>query len=115
MALGVSVGVGARSFVVGTGGSGGPGGVLVVLRPGCERGLGGARAYADTLTGGYRVCLGVGLRPMAAVVVGHLLDVGRHQGFVWGWGLHWLPLVLLRPGRGGRPVVPGCCFLVVWG
>ena len=39
--------------------------------------------------------------PEVAALVAHVLDMGRHWGFVWGLGHHWQPLVLLRPGRGG--------------
>ena len=58
----------------------------------------GVRGHVDT---GYGLCLGVWLGPTATAVGGHLLDLGRHQGLVSGWGRHWLPVVLLRPGRGG--------------
>ena len=55
LALGVGVGVGVCGGVVGTGGRGGPGGVLVVLRLGGTRGVEGASVYADTGTCGYRI------------------------------------------------------------
>ena len=72
------VGLGALGGVMGTGGSGGPGGVLVVLRLGDARGVGGARAYADTWTRRRRLCLGAWLGSRLAAVTGHLLDLGRH-------------------------------------
>ena len=64
--------------------------------------MGRARANADTWTRGHRLCLAVRLRPIAAVVAGHPLDVGSHQGLVRGSGRHWLPLVLFRRGLGGE-------------
>ena len=115
LGVGVGVGVGACGGVMGTGGGGGPGGVLVVLRRGGARGVDGARAYADTWIRGHGLCLAVGLGSMGAAVTGHSLDVGRHRGLVGGWGRCWLPLALLRPGRGGWPVGPGCGFWVVLG
>ena len=48
LGMGLGVGVGACSGVMGTCGGGGPWGVLVVLRRCGARGMGGARAYADT-------------------------------------------------------------------
>ena len=104
--------MGAHGGVLGTRGGGGPVRVLVVLRRGAVQEVGGARAYADTWTRGYGRCLGVGSGPMAAAVVGHLLDL---LGLVWGWGRHWLPLVLLRPRRGGWAVDLGSDFCMVPG
>ena len=82
--VGVSVDVGVPGGVVGTGGSGVPRGVLVVPRPGDARGVGGAWAYADTWIHEYQLCLEVGVGPVAAAVVGHLLDMRGHRGLVWG-------------------------------
>ena len=71
---------------MGSGGRGGPGRFLVLLCRGGARGVGGARAYADTLTRGYGLCFGVGWGSIRAVVTRHLLDVGTHWGVVGGLG-----------------------------
>ena len=110
---GVSVGVGVCGGVIGTGGSGGPGGVLVVLCRGSACGT-GARAYADPWVRGHGLCFGVGLGSAGAAVAGHLLDVGRHRGPVGGRGRCWLALVLL-PSGSGWTVCLGCGFGVVVG
>ena len=114
LGVGVGVGVGACGRVMGTGGGGGRGGLLAVLRRGGARGVGGARAYADTWIHGCGFCLGVGLGSMRAAVTGHSLDVGRHRVLVGGWGRCWLPLALLWPGQGWS-VGLGCGFWVVVG
>ena len=60
---------------MGTGGGGGPGGVLVVLR--CAGVLGaGAWAYVDPWVRAHGFRFGVWLGSVVAAVAGHLLDVG---------------------------------------
>ena len=84
---------------MGTGGRGGPGGVLVVL---CCGGAWGAEAcaYADQWVGAHGLCFGVGLGPVGAPVAGHLLDVSGDQWLVRGRGRCQLALALLRSGLG---------------
>ena len=95
-------GLNARAGVMGTAGGDGPGGVLVIVRCGGWRTVGGARVDADTWARGYGLCRGVGLGSLVAAVTRHLLDVGRHWGQVGGGGCHCLSLMYLRPGgRGG--------------
>ena len=60
---------------MGTGGGGGPGGVLVVLCRGSAWGA-GAWAYVDPWVCAHGLCFRVWLGSVVAAVVGHLLDVG---------------------------------------
>ena len=66
--------MGGCDGVVGTGGSGGPGGFLVVL---CRRGARGmgARADVDSRVCAHGLRLAVGLGLAAAAVAGHVLNV----------------------------------------
>ena len=65
---------------MGTGGSGGLQGVLVVLLHRVPRGVGGVRVYADTSRRGYELCLGVWLGRMASAGHGHIPGAGRGVG-----------------------------------
>ena len=109
----VSVGVGVCDEVMGTSGSGGPGGVVVVLCRGGSSGA-GAQAYADPWVHGHGFRLGLGLGSARAAVEGHLLNVGRHRVLV-GWkGRCWIALALLWSGQEWS-VGLGCRFSVVVG
>ena len=85
VALGGGVGVGVCGWVTRTSGSGGPGGLLVVLCCGGARGA-GAWAYADPCVRERGLRFRYGLGSAGAAVGGNLLDVGRHRGLVGGRG-----------------------------
>ena len=110
--MGVGVGVGACCWVGGLGGGGWSGGVrvLIGLCPGRAWGAGVARGPR-----GLRLRVGAG--SAAVAVVGHLRDVGRHAGLVWGRGYCWLLLLLPRHryGRGWRLADTGRGLRAAWG
>ena len=73
--LGGGVCLGVRGGVMGTGGGGGPGGVLIVLCRGGAWGL-GMWTFVDPWVSAHSLRFGVGLGSAVVAVVGHLLDVG---------------------------------------
>ena len=84
--------------LVGTGGSGGPVGFLVVLFCGGARGV-GARADADWRVCAHNLRLRVGLGLAVAAVAGHVLYVGWNRGLVGGRGRCWWTVVSIWSGQ----------------
>ena len=106
---GLGTGVGACGGVMGTGGSGGPQGLLVVLC-GEWAGRGRTRTCGDMDTDS---ASGFGWVSVRVAARGHLLGVGRHRELVGGWGRCWLPLAFLWSSR-GLFVGLRCGFWVRW-